>query len=128
MIEYQDAWRRYRLLRAAVVAAFCLDIFVGLFVDAFYKGLLHENEPEVAEYILIAVGFYIVFAAGWRLRRFKCPRCGRDFSGEGHGFNTSTIRAMFLSRRCAYCGLLRYARGPTAELDLPQSSRSGSGP
>jgi len=37
------------------------------------------------------------------LRRFPCPRCGKNFLGKLGG------PQVFLDRKCAYCGLKKYA-------------------
>ena len=96
--SYEQGWRTYRSLRlqmllvpVAFVAAFVVIRMLSYFV--------HVPSVAFLVFIVLMVAWPITL---WRFGFFPCPRCGRSFRGFMFSFS-------WLRRRCAHCGLRKFA-------------------
>jgi hypothetical protein len=104
MRDYTQQWLVYRRLRnqALVVSLLLFPLFGGLFFMTFLLHGLHF--PDYLATGLLLGWFAAAYITGVRANCFLCPRCGEYFAFKWwyHG-------SMLFARRCAHCGLAKYA-------------------
>jgi hypothetical protein len=104
MADYRQRWLECKRLRNQAVIA-TLSIFPLALVFRLIGALI--SNPLLAQYLDAAFGVGWLIAAyvtGARVGIFLCPRCGKRFASKwwyGGG--------MPFARRCAHCGLPKYA-------------------
>jgi hypothetical protein len=98
--KYQRQWEAFRWRRSWLGVFAAIFPFVIL-VATVEKDLFSTNNAALPAFLLW--GALNVFTA-FRLRRFPCPRCGKNFY-----FGLFDRPRNVLGRRCANCGLQRYA-------------------
>jgi ribosomal protein L37E len=102
--NYENAWREYRRINRRFVLALLACFPLNIFMMYFGEKLFHTFDA------------FFVFAFSWvglinyyaiRKMLWRCPRCGKRFAFWGWFpfFGMPT-----LERRCAHCGLPRYAK------------------
>jgi hypothetical protein len=109
MADYREQWRRYKVRERWIVAVMILE-FVGFLpfiavVSIASKRLIPGTDVPANAAI---VGWMALFLfTGTRLRTFRCPRCGKNFSGGIFGDIRVLIRSpkAFFGKECVYCGL-----------------------
>jgi predicted RNA-binding Zn-ribbon protein involved in translation (DUF1610 family) len=96
---YDQAWKRYRLLRLhywIAFAGFGLSVFTLVFANRQsnfgWKGLV----PVMAFWLYVAI-------AGNRFRQFPCPRCGKYFKKRWPS------EKRFPPGSCPHCGLEKFS-------------------
>ena len=126
MIEYQDAWRRFRDLRVALIIAIVLELGPIEAVAQWFSRRIRGSEISDDGLLIVSVLTigYAIFAIGRRLLRWKCPRCRLPFRGRMRRLPHVLVAwvALFLPARCANCGLPRYATSPSEGLDLTRNT------
>jgi hypothetical protein len=122
--NYQNDWlafrkRRKRLAILLVVEFLGFLPFVGLVVT------IEKHFFSTARMTFPAAFFWgaLYLFTGSQLRRFPCPRCGKNFFGSVFARSGDDLRG----QRCAYCGLQKYAElvGGSENPPLPKKARSG---
>ena len=96
MSSYDQRWRAYRFWnRIGAIAVFALAP-----VTAFGVFLAHSSGDIAAMPYLLAL-MWLVAAGGtlYRIRTFRCPRCGKNFSVESWWAPRSR------GRKCVHCAL-----------------------
>ncbi len=121
--NYQNDWlafrkRRKRLAILLVVEFLGFLPFVGLVVT------IEKHFFSTARMAIPAAFFWgaLYLFTGSQLRRFPCPRCGKNFFGRVFARSGGDLRG----QKCAYCGLQRYAElvGGLENPPLPQKASS----
>ena len=105
MSDYSEAWAEYRKLRNRALFSI-LGFLPGLAVVRWLVSFL--NSPRIGEYLWFGAVIVWVIAAlvlGARAQVWPCPRCGKRFA-EKWWYH----RAILFARRCANCGLEKYAQ------------------
>jgi hypothetical protein len=87
------AWNSYRRRRAVCWTAW---LAFGVYVGALAAHRTHLQPASFAAPVAVVL-------TGWWLRAWRCPRCGNRYFSAWSRFRI---------RRCAHCGLERYAAGP----------------
>jgi len=126
MIEYQDAWRRFKDLRVALIVAIVLELGPIEAVAQWFSRRIRGSEISDEGLLIVSVLTvgYAIFVIGRRLLRWKCPRCRLPFRGRMRRLPKFVVPwvALFLPARCANCGLPRYAISPSEGLDLSRNT------
>jgi len=126
MIEYQDAWRRFRGLRVALIIAIVLELGPIEAVAQWFSRRIRGSEISDDGLFIVSVLTvgYVIFAIGRRLLRWECPRCRLPFRGRIRRLPRIAVVwvSLFLPARCANCGLPRYAISPSEGLDLTRNT------
>lgn len=122
MSDYESEWKRYRVRRRWIVACAIVEFLAFIPVVGAVAVVSRKllSSTDLALPAAVAWGILYIFT-GSRLRKFPCPRCGKNFFGGILGDSSllfSRPRA-FLGRQCAYCGLEKYSDAS------PSSSESG---
>jgi hypothetical protein len=104
LTDYQDAWWRYKRLRAVWLVICLMELGPA---EIFFAGILPAVDPTTRDVVQVFVSFSILFLIDSKLRNWKCPRCARSFFTGTKP--TSPLRWLFLPRRCRFCGLPKYA-------------------
>lgn len=102
--KYQRQWqafRRHRNLIVALVIAEFLGFFPFLLLAAVVERSLFKTHGVSFPVVILYGALYAV--TGSQLRRFPCPRCGKNFFG-GVLATSSTM----MGSKCPNCGLRRY--------------------
>ena len=82
------------------------NIYISWIPACFAIGVLGEItlKSDVPGFVAFAVWAVAGLVVGTRVVGWRCPRCGKWFSVTSFGFNMG-----FLARKCAHCGLPKYA-------------------
>src|SRR6266852_2805268 len=111
MADYSQAWEQYRHRRNRLIIV-GLSIFPGwlLFRAAawFFRGGVVLS---TAWGVFILSWFFGTIITSYQAQYCPCPRCGKQFSSRGWHH-----QGMAFARRCAHCGLPKYANS-----DIEQS-------
>jgi DNA-directed RNA polymerase subunit RPC12/RpoP len=102
--QYQRQWQAFRKHRNLIVALIIAEFlgFLPFLVLATVVERTLFKKTGVSFPVVILYGIlYIV--TGSQLRRFLCPRCGKNFFGGVF----ATFETM-MGRKCPNCGLRRY--------------------
>ena len=106
MSEPVNPWHEYRKRRNLAIFAFLGYVPIVFLIALAGLHLLQSMTPG----FVAAVGWMIfAWVAGFRVERFKCPRCGKCFFAKWWYHNA-------FARRCLHCKLPKYA--------VPESDRS----
>lgn len=98
--DYQEAWHRYRTLRKLLFFVWLGYMPVGYVVMTLVPGPLGTVNPI---FVFAGIWMAMFVIVGIRLSAWRCPRCGKRFSGPWlHDKG-------FLARKCIHCGLPNYA-------------------
>ena len=103
--KYQRQWQAFRW-RRTWLGALLIAEFVAFFPFLILVATIEEDLFSTKNAVFAAAllwGTVYVFTA-FRLRKFPCPRCGENFF-----FGLFDRPRNVLGRRCAKCGLPRYA-------------------
>src|SRR5713101_5914841 len=80
LTDYQDAWKRYKRLRAIWLVITLMELGP---TEIIFASILPAVVPAARDIVQIFVSFSILFLIDSKLRAWKCPRCGRSFfTGE----------------------------------------------
>jgi hypothetical protein len=103
MISYEEDWREYKRIRNTFLILLVTYVPVCFGVGAISMKLRNTFTPG-----FVAAGIWMVLLVfnGVRLNIWRCPNCGRWFSG------TWWYNLGFLARRCVHCGLPKYKNNP----------------
>jgi len=96
MDDYDQRWRAYRLrnrLGVAVTIALLPAVILGVFLTQGWRDF------PALPYLLVLMWLVAVGGALYRIRNFRCPRCGKTFSVEGW-WSPSTR-----GQKCVHCAL-----------------------
>ena len=101
---YQRQWQAYRR-RRTIVLALMIGTFLGFFpfgvlVATIEQRLFHSDKFFFPAMVVYGVAFVLT---GAELRRFPCPRCGKNFFGPVYGRQKNPR-----GRNCESCGLRRF--------------------
>ena len=99
MSEYRQSWLRYKRLRNLFIIMLLGFLPFVRIADTLSQRLFHSAILSVP---LVLIYFVILYAAGFRLAVWRCPRCGKWFAA------TWWYNLGFLARRCVHCGLRKY--------------------
>jgi hypothetical protein len=105
--DYQDAWKRYKRLRALWLVISLMELGP---TEVIFAGILPAVEPATRDFVQIFLSFSLLFLIDTKLRRWKCPRCGQSFFSGAKP--TRPLRWLFLPQKCRFCGLPKYALHP----------------
>jgi hypothetical protein len=102
--QYRRQWQAFRKHHNLIVALILAE-FIGFFpflllAAAVGRALFKTNGVSFPVVILYGALYAVT---GAQLRRFPCPRCGRNFFGAV----LATFETM-MGRKCPNCGLRRY--------------------
>jgi hypothetical protein len=107
--SYHEQWQDYRVRHRNLVLLLIAQ-FVGtipfLVLVAFVDRKIFSGTSLVMPAAWVWGLWYITTA--FRLRRFRCPRCGKNFLGNMFDWYRNP-RAFLLGRECFYCGLRKFA-------------------
>lgn len=122
MSDHESEWKRYRVRRRWIVASMIVEFLAFIPVVGAVAVVSRKllSSTDLALPAAVAWGMLYMFTVS-RLRKFPCPRCGKNFFGgilSDSSLIFSRPRA-FLGRQCAYCGLEKYSHAS------PSSSESG---
>jgi len=104
MANYRQRWLEYKRRRNQAVVA-TLSIFPLALVFSLIGDLIPK--AQFAQYLVstLMVGWLITaYVTGARANVFLCPRCGEHFASKWWYRGS-----MLFARRCAHCGLQKYA-------------------
>jgi len=102
---YQRQWQRMRNRRNLFAVVLVIE-FLGFFPFGILVTSVERRfglADKIFDRAMLCYGILYMLTAS-RLRRFPCPRYGKNFFG---GFFATTETVM--GRNCANCGLRRYA-------------------
>ena len=105
--DYQDAWKRYKRLRALWLVISLMELGP---TEVIFAGILPAVNPATRDFVQIFLSFSLLFLIDMKLRRWKCPRCGQSFFSGAKP--TRPLRWLFLPQKCRFCGLPKYALHP----------------
>jgi hypothetical protein len=99
MSDYREQWRQYRRLRMQMVLA-----FAGYAPFCFAVAMVSIAMFQTFTPAFVAAALWMgLFAyVGSRVTLWRCPRCGKCFSGSWW-YNTGV-----LARQCVHCGLRKF--------------------
>ena len=107
--SYHEQWQAYRVRKRNLVLLLIAQ-FIGLIpfliLVAFIDHKLFAGTSMVMPAALVWGVWYI--STAFRLRRFPCPRCGKNFLGNEFDWYRNP-RAYLFGRECFYCGLRKFA-------------------
>jgi Zn ribbon nucleic-acid-binding protein len=109
MNNYSEAWSDYRKLRnqALIVS---LGFLPGLITLRWLIASVFSQGIGTYLFVLLVIVWILgIFAAGARLQAWNCPRCGEPFAWKWW-YNKGIF-----ARKCAHCGLPKYANSELAE-------------
>ncbi len=96
---YESNWKEYKKLRWIFWLIFLTYVPGVLAISFPLMWLLKSDIP----FYIVALCWMVMFVVTrWRLSRWHCPRCGRWFFAKPRFNNLFT-------RKCAYCGLKKWA-------------------
>ena len=109
--EYAGAWRRFRRLRNAELAVFIGGGALDLFLPPLYESLTNTADDSKLSIVLFLIWAIASVVVGARLMKWKCPRCGKIFSGGAKAMDSfrTWFNWVFLPEQCVNCELARYA-------------------
>jgi hypothetical protein len=98
--DYQDHWCRYKRLRNLF-----FFIWIGYVPVMFVFTMLVSKAlgTFIPSFVLAGSWMVMFLVMGTRLSAWRCPRCGKWFSG------TWWYNKGFLARKCVHCGLPKFA-------------------
>jgi hypothetical protein len=98
MSDYQQEWKKYRRLRTQFVLVWLgfLPVVPPLLIVSS-----KQNIPQLG-YAVVFVWVVLFFFTAFRVRLWRCPRCGKQFGPTAGGI-------FFNVQQCVQCGLLRNA-------------------
>jgi len=103
--RYRSQWQAYRnrrnLIAVILVAEFLSFFPFWILVATIERHFFSPNKLFFPAAFLFGA---VYLFTGSRLRRWPCPRCGKNFLGTMLA-TSETV----LGRTCAHCGLPRYA-------------------
>ena|SRR2546430_16039540 len=100
MGNYRKQWHQYRRLWIYSFVILLAFVPVGVLAIEGSARLFHTESWGFVVVILWAI-FWIF--SGFRVCAWRCPQCGKVYIGKWWFGNA------FLFRKCAYCGLPKYA-------------------
>ena len=110
MTDYSQAWDRYRSRRNRFIIVAC-SIVPGLVLLRVMDWLVpNVAVSSVASAVLVLGWFFGTIITSYQAQYCPCPRCGKQFSSTGWYH-----KGMVFARRCAHCGLPKYANSELAE-------------
>ena len=113
MADYHQRWLEYRRLRNQVVFA-TLSIFPLALIFSLIGDLIPKAQFAMYLASALVVGWLgTAYITGARANVFLCPRCGEKFAQQWW-YRGSVVFA----RRCAHCGLPKYANEEDPQVDL----------
>lgn len=95
-MSYAERWRAYRFWnRLGLVALFAVLPIVG------FGAWMAEQAGDIAAlpYLLVLIWLLALWGMLYRIRTFRCPRCGKTFSV--HGWLSPQAR----DSKCVHCAL-----------------------
>jgi hypothetical protein len=104
MADYRQNWQEFRRL-----GQYALIITIGiplLVIASVLFDPLHSKRPEIQigfSFIATVLLLLVVFTVT-RIENWRCPRCGLSFVLESSG-----KPKLFFAKKCANCGLQKYA-------------------
>jgi hypothetical protein len=104
MADYGGQWAEYKRLRNQAIIA-VLSIFPLALVSRLTIAFVSNR--SVAHVLNVSLGvawMIIAYFTGARANFFPCPRCGEQFASKWWYRGN-----MLIARRCAHCGLPKYA-------------------
>ena len=103
--DYQQAWKRYRLLGRIWIALFILYVPVVVGTAILSAHRWRTLVPAIVVAVLWMVGTLFL---GARITMWRCPKCGQPYSG-------TLLRSKgIFARHCVHCGLAKYANATPA--------------
>jgi hypothetical protein len=113
--DYSAQWAQYKRLRNQAIIA-VLSIFPLPLISRLTNALISNHSVAYALNLILGVTWMIaVYVTGARANFFPCPRCGKLFASKWWYRGS-----MLLARRCAHCGLPKYASSD----GIPASTKS----
>jgi hypothetical protein len=113
-VSYVAAWRKYKLLRNAVWAGCSLSFLLLGF------GFRHHQDRTLV--VLFGLCCIVLLPVGIAFQLWKCPRCGKAFSG---GLIRVGWQQQPWIRRCYWCELSKSELGALERQSPGSSSRAG---
>ena len=97
MESYDQRWRSFHFWnRVGLIAVFALVPVVAFGVFA----TLGSSDFPAFPFLLVLMWLVALLGALYRIRTFRCPRCGKSFSVQAWGWIPSAR-----GRRCVHCAL-----------------------
>ena len=112
MNEYTEDWKEYRRLRRMFFASWLLFPLTAMLASSVSFRLLRSPALGL---IVAAIHFLWWMKCCWEFATFSCPRCGENFAG---GKGLWAVNRGVLARKCAHCGLKKYAEYRADEILL----------
>jgi hypothetical protein len=109
MAGYTAAWKKYKGRRNRAILVFLSILPVFLF---FTEASKIFADDRIANTVWTVAGLCWLFATAftyYQAQLLRCPRCGNYFAPQGWPHRG----APFFVRRCAHCGLPKYAANET---------------
>jgi len=103
MNGYEENWRKYKRVRNTYMALFALLVPVCFGIGVAASKLFGTFTPG---FVAAFVWWALLYFTGMRLILWRCPNCGKRFSGKWW-YNLG-----FLARCCVHCGLRKYSNAP----------------
>jgi hypothetical protein len=101
---YEKDWKEYRIRRKRILVLIVAEFLAFIPVVALVA--IVERKLFSTAYLgfpTAVVWGTLYLSTGFRLRKFPCPRCSKNFFGKMGG------PLVFFGQRCAYCGLRKYS-------------------
>jgi hypothetical protein len=109
MSDYAGAWQTYRKNRNLFFAVALSIVLLPVLFEGLSRVLRNQNVLGQIFGWLGLVWFFATLILAYRAEYFLCPRCGKRFSSKWWYH-----RGMVFARKCAHCGLAKYANNDAA--------------
>src|ERR1700722_7781595 len=109
MSDYAQGWQTYRRIRNLfIVVVFSIILFSVVFEGLSKLGGNRTTLDQIGRWGIL-VWIVATMIVAYRMQYFLCPRCGKRFSSRWWYH-----RGMAFARKCAHCGLAKYANNDAA--------------
>jgi hypothetical protein len=111
MNEYAERWASFKRARNLTLAILVGGCLLDLFLPPIYETLTNTQDDAKLSAVVFVAWAIASVVASQRLMNWKCPRCGRVFSGGAKALDRlgTWFNWLFLPAHCANCGLPKYA-------------------
>jgi hypothetical protein len=114
MVDYSQAWEKYRRRRNRLMIVAVSIVPAWLLLLAVSSVAPNNEIFSVLLGLLVLGWFFGTIITSYQAQYCPCPRCGKQFSSKWWYH-----RSMAFARRCAHCGLAKYANSDiSAKLTL----------
>lgn len=104
MADYSAQWADYRRVRNVALAVLFGLIPLMVAVRAVFRLFESERLGEYGSAVVLLCWLLTALYTGGKLTAWRCPRCG-----EPYGFRWWYKGTALLKRKCAHCGLEKFA-------------------